>query len=187
MQQIILEFFATLGLWAIPLSLIFTVTLNVLGVIPSIFVTGINIILWGPWWGFLISWLSEIMGSTIAFWLYGKGFRHWQKQRQSNWHWVQRLNSLSRGQQQLSLLVARLTPFFPSGVVNIVGAFTTVRMVDFIWTTAIGKIPSIALEVITFLGFQQLTRTLQWVILGIVMILICMWWVQKKRTPKPST
>lgn len=187
MQQLVLEFFSSIGPWAIPLSLIFTIMLNVLGIIPSIFVTGINIILWGPWWGFLLSWVSEVIGSTIAFWLYRKGFRHWQEKRHSNWRWVQRLNSLSRSQQQLSLLTVRLTPFFPSGVVNVVGAFTTVILIDFVWTTGIGKIPTIALEVITFLGFQQLTQTLQWIIVGMVAILICWWWVQKKRTPKTTT
>ncbi|MDQ0416415.1 putative membrane protein YdjX (TVP38/TMEM64 family) [Croceifilum oryzae] len=181
MTQMILEFFSALGLWAIPLSFLFTVLLNLLGVIPSIFVTGINIILWGPWWGFLLSWLSELVGSSLAFWLYRKGVQQWKGEKKGNWRWIQKCNSLPRGKQQLSLLTVRLAPFFPSGVVNVAGAFTNVRLIDFIWTTGIGKIPSITLEVVTFLGFQQLGRALQWTILGLVVVGIVLWWYSKKK------
>ncbi|WP_286119111.1 TVP38/TMEM64 family protein [Thermoactinomyces sp. DSM 45891] len=177
----ILDFFSALGLWGIPLSFLFTVLLNLVGVIPSLFVTGINIVLWGPWWGFLLSWLSELVGSSLAFWLYRKGFQQWKGSNTDDWRWIQKCNSLPRRKQQLTLITVRLAPFFPSGIINLAGAFTNVRLIDFIWTTGIGKIPSITLEVITFLGFQQLGQTLQWTILGLVVSGTLLWYLKKRK------
>lgn len=140
--------FADWGWWAILFSITLNSVINVIGFVPSVFVTGANVIVWGPWLGGLISWLGEVIGSAAAFFLYRLGVQKVRIKRHQDWKWVKTLNQMTRLRQILSLILARIAPFVPSGVVNIASAFTTVSFSSFLLATAIGKIPSISIEVI---------------------------------------
>lgn len=162
MKQELIDLLSNFGNWAIILSLIINVMINVIGVIPSLFITGTNVMLWGPWWGGLLSWMSEIIGSGVAFLLYRAGLQHYKDGSARQMTWVQSLNQMSRKEQRVALLMARFTPVIPSGIVNVLGAWTTIMWSDFIITTAIGKIPSIIIEVFVIFGFTQI-KNMIWI------------------------
>ncbi|MBA4496023.1 TVP38/TMEM64 family protein [Paenactinomyces guangxiensis] len=146
MVRSLFTFFSELGLWAIPISLMINTFINIIGFIPSVFVTAANVWVWGPWLGGLLSWLGEVIGSMAAFLFYRKGLQLTKMQKHRNWDWVQSLNRLSGTRQTLLLVLARVTPFIPSGLVNIAAVLTSVPFFIFLISTAIGKIPSILLE-----------------------------------------
>jgi uncharacterized membrane protein YdjX (TVP38/TMEM64 family) len=152
------QWFDEWGMWAIPGSLLLNIVINVIGVVPSVMVTGINVMMWGPLMGGILSWIGEILGSITALWLYRLGIRSFKKMNSKQWRWIESLNRWPRKKQFLSLLAARITPFIPSMIVNLAGAFTNVRMMDFIITTAIGKIPSISLEVLVSYDFLHISE-----------------------------
>ncbi len=58
---------------AIFISLFISVIIALLGIVPSVFVTGSNIVFFGPINGFLISLLGEVIGGWISFKVYRKG------------------------------------------------------------------------------------------------------------------
>jgi uncharacterized membrane protein YdjX (TVP38/TMEM64 family) len=147
MENSLAHLFSELGYWAIPASLLLNGIIHVLGFIPSVFLTTVNVLIWGPWLGGLLSWLGEVIGSVAAFLLYRKGIQLAKVERHTHWRWMQTLNNLSPLRQWLALILARLTPFIPAGAVNLVGALTTVPLSVFFLSTAIGKLPSMALEV----------------------------------------
>ncbi|SFJ23804.1 TVP38/TMEM64 family protein [Thermoflavimicrobium dichotomicum] len=147
MTEQIVTWFQEWGSLAIILSILLNTVINVLGVVPSIIVTGANIVVWGPLAGGVLSWFSEVLGSTVAFLLYRYGIRKWKGTKDQHWKWVQAFNQWTRKKQFLSVLLARLTPFIPSVVINVTGAFTHIHLLDFVIATAIGKIPSHFLEV----------------------------------------
>jgi uncharacterized membrane protein YdjX (TVP38/TMEM64 family) len=153
MVRSLAQFFSELGFWAIPVSLLINGIINVIGFIPSVFVTTANVFMWGPWMGGLLSWLGEVIGSAAAFLLYRKGIQIAKIRRHESWKWIQSLNQLSSYRQLVTLILARITPFVPAGAINLVGALTAVSFSTFLLSTAIGKIPSIALEVWIGYGF----------------------------------
>ncbi|MGL4762619.1 MAG: TVP38/TMEM64 family protein [Sarcina sp.] len=132
---------------AIPLSLLVSIIIALLGVVPSFFVTGANIIFFGPVKGFLISLLGEVIGGVITFYLYRMGF----KTKAKGLAKYKMIDSIihSKGKKAAMLIFeARLLPFVPSGFVTLAAAISEVAVVPYTIATVLGKIPSIALEAI---------------------------------------
>ncbi|MFC4076566.1 TVP38/TMEM64 family protein [Salinithrix halophila] len=184
MVQETVNWLAEWGSWAVLISLVINVVVNLLGFVPSIFVTGANVLLWGPFWGGAISLIGEALGSGLAFLLYRKGWRHWSCRISPSWRWMENLNRWPRRLQFKSLLAARLTPFIPSGAINLLGALTTVRFSDFFLATFIGKIPSIALEVLVshdVIHIQENGLRLAFVLLALLLAVTVWHSLQKER------
>lgn len=121
--------------------------LQIPGFIPSVTITGVNVFLWGPVLGGIVSWLGEVLGAGAAFFFFRTGYRIGAGRRFPDWRWINHLNRWPPHRQFISLLAARLAPMIPSGAINLLGSLTTIRFQHFLLATAIGKIPSIALEV----------------------------------------
>jgi uncharacterized membrane protein YdjX (TVP38/TMEM64 family) len=64
-QDQILNFFQQYPHLAILASLLISIVIAVLGVIPSVFITGANILFFGFWQGTAISFLGEAIGAAI--------------------------------------------------------------------------------------------------------------------------
>ena len=62
----VVELFNQYNNMAIAISLLISVAIALSGVIPSVFVTGANILFFGPINGFLISLLGESIGGYLA-------------------------------------------------------------------------------------------------------------------------
>lgn len=134
------------GMWAALVSILLNVLISVLGVVPSVFLSGANAVVFGPVVGFFVSLVGEVLGAALAFWLYRLGVRKGLRWEEDRFRWQQALNRLPRHRQVLVLLFARLTPMMPSGAVTFAAAASGVRFVDFLVTSAVGKAPSLALE-----------------------------------------
>lgn len=129
------------GMWAALVSILLNVLISVLGVVPSVFLSGANAVVFGPVVGFFVSLVGEVLGAALAFWLYRLGVRKGLRWEEDRFRWQQALNRLPRHRQVLVLLFARLTPMMPSGAVTFAAAASGVRFVDFLVTSAVGKAP----------------------------------------------
>lgn len=177
MAQTIEQLFSELGIWAIPASLLLNGILNMVGFIPSVFVTTANVLIWGPLFGGILSWLGEIGGSVLAFILYRKGIQVGKIQRHMEWKWIQWVNKLPPFRQWLAMVAIRMNPFIPSGAIHLVGSLTTISFFTFLYSTMIGKIPSIALEVWIGYGFIHINEyaiqlTLTLLSIGLVFLIL---------------
>jgi uncharacterized membrane protein YdjX (TVP38/TMEM64 family) len=107
----------------------------------------------------LLSWSGEVLGSASAFLLYRKGIQSIPNLSEKEWKWVKKFHQRTRQEQFWLAVFVRLIPFVPSGVVNLLGAFTQMYFFDFFLASAIGKLPSQFLEVLInyqLLGMGQL-------------------------------
>lgn len=130
---------------AIPISLTLSIVIALLGVIPSVFVTGANIIFFGPIIGFFISLIGETIGAYITFIVYRKGFKK-GVENLSKYKLVRNIVESSGNKIGLLIFEARLVPFIPSGFITLAASISNVNIKLFIIATLLGKIPSIALE-----------------------------------------
>lgn len=146
----IVEWLRSFGLWAILISLLLSIIIGVLGVVPSLFISGANAVIFGLIPGFIISLIGEVLGAAVSFWLYRWGFSKLKPVKQGTWEWLHKLNEAGRKRRALILLFARMTPLVPSGVITFAAAISKMHFVDFIIVTFLGKMPSIILE--TFVG-----------------------------------
>lgn len=142
----IINLFQEYSTISIPISLFISVIIALLGVVPSVFVTGANIIFFGPILGFIISLLGETIGGYITFIVYRLGFKK-SVENIKNKHKL--LKAIVEGDgNKIGFLIfeGRLIPFIPSGFVTLAAALSNVNGLTFNIATFLGKIPSIALE-----------------------------------------
>ncbi|MBN2908399.1 TVP38/TMEM64 family protein [Polycladomyces sp. WAk] len=172
------------GWWAVLVSIAVNGGINLIGFLPSVAITAANTLVWGPWLGGIVSWLGEMLGSAAAFFLYRFGVKKAGLTRHRDWKWVRSLNRMTRQQQLLSLILIRITPFVPSGLVNMATALTTIPVWIFLSATAVGKIPSISLEVL--ISYDLIHVESNYFRLGITLIVLTLGFYIWKRGRRPK-
>ncbi|MGL5149477.1 MAG: TVP38/TMEM64 family protein [Clostridium sp.] len=143
------EFFVILNNYkefAIIISLFASLIIAVLGVVPSVFVTGANLMFFGPVKGFIISVIGETIGAIITYYLYRKGFKKGFNKLSNNNKLIKRIVDSEGIKGGILILQGRLIPFIPSGFITLAAAISNIKIWIFIVATLLGKIPSILLE-----------------------------------------
>lgn len=149
METYLLDWFHSLGAYAIFLSITISVIISILGILPSYFLTFANIYFFGFHYGLFISIIGEALGAIISFYLYRKGTdRLLDKQAISNKHL--QLLIQSNGIKAFFLVIAlRIFPFVPSGFVTLAGTISSTSILNFSIASTLGKIPSLFIEAYT--------------------------------------
>ncbi|GAB6180873.1 hypothetical protein JCM14036_21920 [Desulfotomaculum defluvii] len=168
------------GATAILISIFINVAISLSGVIPSVFLTAANVLVFGLFEGFLISWAGEISGAAISFLLYRWGVKSIAKLSTDQWKISKTVNSLSGIKQIYFLTVLRMAPFIPSGLINLLGAITTISFTNFIIATILGKFPSLVLETSFSYNFVTLDKNYFNLGISIVIALLIYFGVKKE-------
>ena len=178
-SEILIEVFQQYQGIAALISLTISVLVALVGVIPSVFVTAANILFFGPWMGFIISLLGEVIGGYISFLAYRKGFKKATEKLVGKYKLIDRLVHSDGMKAGLLIFQGRLLPFVPSGIVTLASSVSNVSGTIYNIATLLGKIPSIALEVLISYQFINIEENLLNLVITIV-ILITMYLTIKK-------
>lgn len=159
MKEQILQLFGQYPEAALFISLLVSIVVAVLGLVPSVFVTAANILFFGFWRGTLISFLGEALGAVVSFWLYRKGFRNMMGGALNRYPKARRLVGATGMEAAMLILSMRLLPFVPSGLVTFAAAVGTVPAWLFVTASSLGKLPALLLEAyavyqVTAFGWQ---------------------------------
>lgn len=146
MKDLVFHLFEQYPQLAFLISILLSVIIAILGVVPSFFVTAATILFFGFWQGVFISFLGESVGAVVAFFLYRKGFKQKTAYQLKKFPKVQRLVEATGKEAFLLILSMRLIPFIPSGLVSFAAAIGRVTALTFILSSSLGKIPALLLE-----------------------------------------
>lgn len=177
------EYFRSFGAWAIVVSFVLDVLINAGSVFPSIFISTANGLIFGLPMGILISWLAETTGVVISFWLMRYLFRGTAEKMIAKSSMLMKIDDLSgrKGLQWMAL--ARMLPYFPSGILTAIGAVSKISTRDYIIANLIGKFPSTALEVVIghdLVNFQQHSERLAVLVTAVILIFAAYKYYYKK-------
>ncbi len=131
----------------IMISLIINVVIAILGIVPSFFLTVINVQVLGVFNGFLISLLGESLGAIISFYIYRKGFKQVPNSLLNKYPKIKLYTTAPDKQMWLLIIGLRIFPYMPSGLVTYVGAMSRISIINFTIFSTIGKIPAMIIEV----------------------------------------
>lgn len=176
----LVDLFQQYSMYSIPISLLISIIIALLGVIPSIFVTGANIVFFGPILGFIISLLGEVIGGYITFIVYRLGFK---KSAESIKNKHRLINAIVEGEgRKVGLLIfeGRLIPFIPSGLVTLAASISNVNGSIFNISTFFGKIPSIALEALV--SYDLINIQQNYIRLAITLIAVVLFYFTLKKS-----
>lgn len=182
MQGQLVHYLQTYEGYAVFLSLILNIVISVLGIIPSFFITGANIAFFGFWNGMMISMLGEILGAGAAFYLYRQGLT---KVSSVLLEKHQKIKTLvySEGREAFYLiLLLRVIPFIPSGLVTFAGAVGKVSFFVFLAASSLGKIPALFIEAVSVYQVLRISWLVEMLFeIGLVMTIYGLWKSQKRQ------
>ena len=168
----VMELFIEYSNVAILISLILSVLVSLVGVLPSIFITGANILFFGPVEGFIISLLGETIGGAITFKVYRMGLKRGIESISGRYKLLDKLVNSGGNRAGILIFEGRLLPFMPSGFVTLAASLSNVKIGTYTIATFLGKIPSIALE--SLISYDVLNISENYLRLGITIIAICL-------------
>lgn len=178
------EFIRSFGMWAVVISLVVDVAINAAGFLPSVVISTVNGVLFGIIPGILLSWLAECIGVTISFLLMRSLLREEAQKLVSKSSTLKKVDELSGRNGFWVMLVARMVPYFPSGIITALGAVSSISLKDYILANLIGKFPSTALEVVV--GYEIVNYNDNSGLLPVIAIVLILAyganvWVKKRR------
>ena len=146
MEDYIIHLFREYPHLSIIISLSISILIAILGIVPSVFVTGANILFFGFWQGTLISLLGEIAGAAVAYFLYRKGFKKLSQKPLEKFPKIKRLIEAEGKEAFYLILSLRLLPFVPSGLITFAAAIGKVSVPVFLIASSLGKMPALIIE-----------------------------------------
>lgn len=177
-----IAYLRSFGIYAALISFFIDVVINLVGFLPSIFISTANGLIFGLFWGTVISWLGETVGVAISFWAMRVLFRTMAM------HVIEKSDMLTKIDSYESwkaVAFARAIPYMPNGLVTALCSISSMTFEEHLIGSLIGKLPSTAMEVIVghdMVHIGQHAARLTIVVIGITAAYLAVWWYNKKRT-----
>ena len=109
------------GIYAAFMSFFIDVVINIVGFLPSIFISTANGLIFGLFWGTIISWLAETVGVLISFYVMRTLFRGMAMNIINKSRTLKKLDSYDSWQ---AIAAARAIPYMPNGQVTAISALS---------------------------------------------------------------
>lgn len=181
------SFIASFGYWAILFSFLLTLFVNALGFPPAIIFSTANTLIFGIFGGIVLSVAAETVGVTFSFILLRFFFRETAQKIINKNKTLANIDKYSGKRGFAVMLIARMVPYFPSIMLNAIGALSAMRLSDYVIASLIGKIPSTGIEAIighdTITKQEDPTRLIVVVVLAILLIAGA-WYYEKQAAKK---
>lgn len=181
------SFIASFGYWAILFSFLLTLFVNALGFPPAIIFSTANTLIFGIFWGIVLSVAAETVGVTFSFILLRFFFRETAQKIINKNKTLANIDKYSGKRGFAVMLIARMVPYFPSIMLNAIGALSAMRLSDYVIASLIGKFPSTGIEAIighdTITKQEDPTRLIVVVVLAILLIAGA-WYYEKQAAKK---
>ena len=183
------EYLRAFGAGSILVTLLLFVVMTFTIVFPFMILSGAAGIVFGLFWGIIISWSGEVLGALAMFVFARYFFRHTVEGWISKSRYLKQVDDYSAANGFKALLLARLLPLAPSGIITAIAAISRISFKDFLLATILGKLPPVVIKVIlghdiVFAG-ENLGR-LVFIVLLVVFVYAILWWQKRKKKAELS-
>lgn len=151
------DYINSFGPWAMVFSFLLVLCVNAIGFPPAIIFSSANALIFGIVPGILLAWIAETVGVAISFVLLRFLFRDAAEGVIQKHASLQKIDELSGESGFKVMLIARLVPYLPSGLLNALGAISKMTFKAFVLSALIGKLPSTAIE--AMIGHDAVTAS----------------------------
>jgi uncharacterized membrane protein YdjX (TVP38/TMEM64 family) len=167
---------------AAPLMSILLMTLQaIIAPLPAFLITAANGLVFGVYWGTVISWIGAMCGALVSFAISRVFFESFRRKISRHKKGLEYLDRLSSKYGFKVILTARLLPFISFDIISYAAGLSTIKLRSFILATGIGMLP--ATIVYTAFGFEmeklkEYSDTLFTFSILTVLALILIWTIQ---------
>lgn len=164
---------------AAPLMSIILMTIQaIIAPLPAFLITATNGLVFGLYWGTIISWIGAMCGSLVSFMMSRLIFNNFKNKYLENKKGLEYIDRMSSKYGFKIILTSRLLPFISFDLISYAAGLSTIKIRSFILATGIGMLP--ATIVYTVFGFEmgklkEYSDTLFTFSIIAVMVLIFIW------------
>lgn len=183
------SYIASFGSWAVVFSFLLTLFVNALGFPPAIIFSTANTLIFGIVWGIVLSVIAETVGVAFSFILMRFFFRDAAEKIISKNKTLSNIDKYSGSRGFVVMLIARMVPYFPSVMLNALGALSAMSFRDYVIASFVGKFPSTGIEAI--IGHDTITHQedptrLVVVIIFAILLIAGAWWYERSAAKKAA-
>jgi uncharacterized membrane protein YdjX (TVP38/TMEM64 family) len=160
------EYLLQLGWWAPVISTVLQIVTSVIAPLPSFVLAFVNAMLFGFWWGMLLTWTTALLAAAICFGI-ARTLGRPVVERFVPRGALDRADGFFQRHGILAVLVARLIPFINPDVVSYAAGLTVMRWRLFILSIGAGAVPSTILY--SYLGSRGVTQV-GWLLIPLVVL-----------------
>jgi uncharacterized membrane protein YdjX (TVP38/TMEM64 family) len=180
MIEFILEWMPENKILIVIISIFLNVIISITGFLPSAFLTAVNITVLDFKMGLILSIVGEAIGAIVSFILYRKGLSKLSNHGHKNNKWLIKLQHTKGLEAVIIVLILRILPFVPSGIVTLVASYSKMNVYAFGLASTLGKVPSLFMEAYAVDRAMKLSTEWQ-LFLFIILLIIIAYQVLKKR------
>ncbi len=176
------DYLRSFGPWSVVVTILLFVVMTFTIVFPFMILSGATSLMYGLFWAVIISWMGEVIGAVVMYIFARYLFRHpLERWIQKSKH-LKQVDDYSAENGFKALLIVRLFPLAPSGIITAVAAISRISFKDFFLATFIGKLPPVIFKVMIghdlIFAAEHMTRLL--LVIGVVVIIYAgLWWYKR--------
>jgi uncharacterized membrane protein YdjX (TVP38/TMEM64 family) len=179
------DYLLTFGAWAVVVSALLQLVTSVLAPLPSFVLSFANALLFGFWWGMLLTWTTALAAAAVCFGLARKLGRP-VVERFTTRRALTAVDVFFERYGVYAVIVARLIPFVNPDVVSYAAGLTPLRWRAFLASIALASLPSTVLY--SYLGARGVT-SLGWLLvplvgLGLITLGVAVWRARRSGSAK---
>lgn len=181
------EYLRSFGAGAVLITLALFVVMTFTIVFPFMILSGAAGIVFGLFWGTVISWAGEVAGAAAMFVFARYFFRRAVEGWIAKSPYMKKVDDYSEENGFKALLIARLLPLAPSGIITAVAAVSRISVRDFFLATLLGKLPPVVIKVLLghdLVFARENMGRLIFIVVLVVVLYGVLWW--RKRQHKQS-
>lgn len=174
--ELVRDYLLSFGFWAPVVSGLLMVFQSIIAPLPAFVITFANGLLFGVFWGTILSWSSSMIGAAVCFYiarLFGRPVVEKLVGGQS----LQFTDNFFKRYGKYAIFLARLIPVISFDVVSYAGGLTSVGFWEFFIATGLGQLP--ATIVYSYLGhsltgsikilFWAFTLVIAFFVIGVIL------------------
>ena len=139
---------------AAPLMSILMMTMQaIIAPLPAFLITAVNGLVFGLYWGTLISWIGAMCGALVSFMMSRFFYKSFSQKIRSHKKGIEYIERLESRYGFKVILTARLLPFISFDFISYAAGLSKIKVRSFILATGIGMLP--ATIVYTVFGFEM--------------------------------
>lgn len=173
------DYLRSFGVWAPVVSFLLMVVQSVAAPLPAFVITIANGLVFGAFWGTILSWSSAMVGALLCYgiaWMLGRPV----VERLSGAAAVQKTDAFFERYGSHSILIMRLIPVISFDVVSYAAGLTRMGVVPFLVATGIGQLPATIVYSVLGENITSGSRTVLWA-LGALLSLVVIGLAMKSR------
>jgi uncharacterized membrane protein YdjX (TVP38/TMEM64 family) len=113
---------------------------------PFIILAGVNVLLFGLYGGFILSFTATSVGSILTFLLARYWIRRWAERKIRHLKFMARFNAMLKTKGFYAILITRLTAVVPSSAINLATGLSRIKGRTFLIATLLGNLPVTFIE-----------------------------------------